>query len=369
MRILQVVPRFPPQLCGVGDQSWLLGETMFRDHGIVSRFLVSSPEWLPQPATDPQLVTALHRQSDSALDLQLAHESKDISGLLIHYSGYGYAKRGAPLWLARAARRFSKNHPGIPLHVMFHELSSRGSWRSSSFWNWPLQQWIVSRLTRLASGTVFTNREDYARQIRAWLPKQTTPVQTLPVFSNLGEPEQLPAWETREQAMAFFGWPIPSSIASQFFQRLRTTIITLGVKKLHVFRHPLPTGFELPIPVETHQVLPPDSISAILNTCRYAFSDYNPFYLGKSSLLATFAAHGLTTILHEGMGVLPDGIKVGQQVLSAADTISLQNVAKFQEVANQLQAWYRTHDRRKTATVYADAIRHGVSILSTKPSA
>lgn len=368
MRILQLVPSFSPQMCGVGDYASILGETLLRDHGVFSRFLVSSPEWLPGMKTDPQRITALHRQSDSALDQQLAHESRDSSGLLIHYSGYGYARRGAPLWLARTAGRFRRTHPNIPLHIMFHELSSLGNWRSSSFWNWPLQQWIVARLTLLASGTVFTNREDYARQIRGWQSKKVTPVQVLPVFSNLGEPEQLPSWETNEPAMAFFGWRIPDSKAPEFIQRLRSAINALGVKKLHVFRHPLPAGTELPIPVETHEVLPPDRVSALLSACRYAFSDYNPDFLGKSGLFAAFAAHGLTTILHQGVGSLPDGIKVGKQVLSVADPQTLQNAAGYPEVANHLQTWYRHHDRRTTASVYAEAIQNGVSSLSAGPT-
>lgn len=364
MHILQLVPRFSPQICGVGDQASILGETLLRDHGVSSRFLVSSSEWLPGPENDPERVAMLRRQSDSALDRQLAHETRGASGLLIHFSGYGYATRGAPLWLARAAGRFRRNHPDIPLHIMFHELSSLGNWRSSSFWNWPLQQWIIARLTRLASGTVFTNREEYARQIREWQPEPAEPVQVLPVFSNLGEPEQLSSWESRESAMAFFGWPISASRVPEFFERLQAAIAALGVKKLYVFRHPLPAGFELPIPVETHEVLPPERISALLGKCRYAFSDYNPQYLGKSSLLAAFAAHGLTTILHQGVGTLPDGLEVRQHVLSVADAQSLQDAHAYQDAANQLQAWYRAHDRRITASVHAAAIKKAVSRLT-----
>ena len=346
--ISQLVPRWSPQICGVGDYARRLGEALEQEEGWKSRYLVASRDWVgPAPNAAP-----LDRLHPRLLEGQLEEATRATQGLLIHYSGYGYANRGAPFWLIRALLRLRARGRQGPIAVMFHELSSLGSWRSSSFWNWPLQCWILEQLTRLAK-VVVTNREPYASQIRRWRVSESLPVEVLPVFSNFGEPADLPAPENREPAMAIFGWSLPAEQIEAFRGALTDSVAKLGAKKLIVLRQALSPEALPQIPTESFGPLPHHEVAAQLRLCRFAFLDYNPLFLGKSGLLASFAAHGLAVVLRHGAGQLPDGLTVGHHVLSAETLGQQPNGASPQTIAENLSEWYRGHNLAATARVYA----------------
>lgn len=346
--IAQLVPRWSPQICGVGDYARRLGEALEIDHGWKSRYLVASREWT---GSGPEAPVRLNRDNQRTREGQIAAMARETKGLLVHYSSYGYAKRGAPVWLIRTLLNLRRRGRMGPLGVMFHELSYCGSWRSSSFWNWPVQRWILKQLTRLAN-IVVTNREPYAAQIRLWQSQDSLPVQVLPVFSNFGEPSDLPSFEDREPAMAVFGWSLPAEQVRTFRRSLSDSVEKLGVTRLIVLRQALPPEALPRIPVESFGPLPHAEVAAQLRRCRFAFLDYNPQYLGKSGLLASFAAHGLAVVLRHGAGQLPDGLDVGRHVLSAETIGQLKNGATTQAIAEELNCWYRGHDLAATARAY-----------------
>lgn len=355
MKILQIIPRVPPPICGVADYSLNLARALRSQHGIETTFVPGTP-----PAPDVEkwgefgLVGATrHRSREFASQLM---ERPDAEGLILQYSAYGFAKRGTPLWLAMALLKLRKLRPFTPLVVMFHELGSRGtSWRSSSFWNWPIQQWIISRLYRTASAVV-TNRAAYAAELLRNNPGHLQKTSVLPVSSGFGEPASLRELSRRDNAMAFFGWPMPPAKWATLRPRLLRAIELSKASKLVVFRHPLPADFDPGIPTVTHGILPPGEISAALADCRFAFSDYDPAFLGKSSLFAAYCAHGLATFLHDGAGTLEDGIIVGQHVLGL-----FEPVCPCESVASNAHAWYNLHNISRMGEHFADLIKTKVS--------
>jgi len=237
---------------------------------------------------------------------------------------------------------------------MFHEVTARGSWRSSSFWNWPLQRWIVAELVKLSNGSIFTNLDVHSYHIRRIGKMNERTPAVLPVFSNLGE---MDGDRDREPSLAFFGWDMSPARGSELCDWLAAVIRSFGIRTLQVFRHPLPANCSVSIPVETHGVMEEKAVSAILGRCRYAFHDYIPHFLGKSGLFAAYAAHQLVTILRGGVGDLPGGLRVGHHVLSLADPSTFGDSASRDGVAAALRQWYRPHDRAATATQYATAIQ------------
>ncbi|MFZ4728709.1 MAG: glycosyltransferase family 1 protein, partial [Pseudanabaena sp.] len=74
-------------------------------------------------------------------------EGDRTSPVLLHYVGYGYAKRGCPVWLVDGIQRWKNLYPDRLLVTMFHELHASGTppW-TSSFWLSPLQKNLVTRL-------------------------------------------------------------------------------------------------------------------------------------------------------------------------------------------------------------------------------
>lgn len=351
MKILQIIPRVPPPICGVADYSLNLARALSSQHGIETTFVPGT-----LPATGDEKwgefdAVGVIRHDSRKFASQLIDRSES-EGLILHYSAYGFAKRGTPLWLALALLKLKKVRPAMPIVVMFHELGSRGTtWRSSSYWNWPVQQWIISRLYRTA-GAVVTNRAAYAAELLRNNPGHPEKTSVLPVSSGFGEPALLRELSQRDNAMAFFGWPMPPAKWASLRPRLLRAIELSKASKLIVFRHPLPGDFDPGIPTVTHGILPPQEVSTALADCRFAFSDYDPTYLGKSSLFAAYCAHGLVTFLHEGSGTLEDGIAVGQHVQGLFEPI-----CPFESVASNAHAWYNLHNISRMGEHFASLIK------------
>jgi hypothetical protein len=351
MRILQIIPRVPPPICGVADYSLNLARALGSQHGIETTFVSGAPpaHGIEKWGEFSLVGAARHRPGEFASQLLERPESE---GLILHYSAYGFAKRGTPLWLALALLKLKKVRPAIPIVVMFHELGSRGTtWRSSSFWNWPVQQWIIRRLYEVASAAV-TNRAAYAADLRRNSPDQLKSTSVLPVSSGFGEPAFLRPFSDRANFMAFFGWPMSAEKWKAVLPRLLRALDLSKASKLVVFRHPLPQDFDPGIPIVTHGILPPEEISAMLADCRFAFSDYDPAYLGKSSLFAAYCAHGLATFIHEGSGTLEDGIVVGQHVQGL-----FESTYPSESVASNAHTWYNMHNISRMGEHFANLIK------------
>src|SRR5437879_828476 len=145
MEILQIVPRLPPTISGVGDYSFLLAQELRRAHDIETRFIVSDPSW----EDSTERAENGNRKVESELDgfpvYRLQRRSADqllfvlsAAGMaptvLLHYVGYGYEKRGCPFWLVNGLEAWRKAQSSRRLVTMFHELFASGPpWRSS-FW-------------------------------------------------------------------------------------------------------------------------------------------------------------------------------------------------------------------------------------------
>ncbi len=351
MQIAQLVPRFLPAVCGVGDYARVLGDTLAQNHDIQSRYLVVSPQW----RKDPTLPYDTRPLSAENPDAALLDATRDCGALVVQYSGYGYHKRNTPVWLVRALTRLRRLRPDLIIHVMFHELTTRGGLSSSSFWNWPIQRWVIQRLCALSNTRLFTNTEPYVKDLTRWSDR---PVDLWPVYSNLEEPlpTQLPAWEQRRNTLAFFSWDMPRHFRQTIPGILRDAVRKLQVESVTVFRHPLPPDCDLPVPVIKHGVLPSTQVSSLLADCRYVLSVAPTHCPGKSGLLGAYAAHQIAVLLPGGSGDLPDGLTIDHNLFSLETLRERPSDQVSQELARQLQLWYQPHNRARTAQAFADVL-------------
>ena len=118
--------------------------------------------------------------------------------LLVHYSGYGYSRRGAPLWLLR---ELESRRPSLhTLGIWFHEVHASGPPWSSAFWLSPAQRHIARRLAELSDFWI-ANLGLSAE----WLTQGAgyRPHAVLPVCSNVGEEPELRA--ERSPAIVILG--------------------------------------------------------------------------------------------------------------------------------------------------------------------
>ena len=160
---------------------------------------------------------ALVLDSTTPNDLFRGLRELEAETVLLHYSGYGYAPRGAPFWLVERLERWKKLRAHHRLIVMFHETWASGLPWQSSFWLSPLQRWCVARIARLADAVV-TNTSYYRSRLELLL-RPGTSIQVQPIFSNIGEPDAVPAFAERESVCVLFGRGITRRRTNERFRR------------------------------------------------------------------------------------------------------------------------------------------------------
>lgn len=331
--------RFAPQNCGIGEQTQFLLGQLREWQGIKGGVLVASPLWEPEKA--PTLPRS-QRWSGSA--------PQGTKVLMLQYSGYGYAKRGAPVGLPLQIRRMRRERPEIRLVTMFHELFAYGPPTSSSFWLSPVQRWVALSLAKL-SDQVITNRAGSARWLENRIPAHRGRIHASPVFSNLGEAPDAPPPSQREAHLVFFGYQ--AELWDAGFTGLRRVVEALKPARVTI----LGRSAEIPaevfggIPVTRTGFLGAEEVSTILRTARWGLVAYNPEYIGKSSLLAAFLAHGVVPLLVNGHLPLSEGLERGVHLLAVNDLGS--TTPDLDAISAAGQQWYRPHNRENTAAAFA----------------
>lgn len=356
IRVLQILPRVPPAVCGIGDYAWGIARKLRVEHGIHSSFLAAGTTWT-QPVGETEFpVFRLPELSARALVEFVEARKDEFQAVVLHMSPYGYQKRAVPFWLASGWRQLSQK-PGCPrLITMFHELYASGSMRSSAFWLQPLQKWALRTVARASDG-LRTNRQGYADWLQGISGLKTAQVEVMPVFSNFGELNQLVPLKNRPDGMIMFasgihgGADVSSSLktAALLARRFELSVLHVigGVRP----QAELIEGVRLKF--QAH--LPGAEASELLAGCRMAYSAYNPEFLAKSTFFASFAAHGLPVITLGKQPVLPDGLRDGVNVLHASSCGANGALAPeiLQEIAGNLHVWYCKHSLTENASSYA----------------
>lgn len=357
MRVLQIVPRLPPLVDGLGDYAAELGAALADGHGFVVDHLVTDPAWRPDGAL--RRAQALTARSAEALTAHL--EAASAAGplvVLLHYVGYAYQARGCPRWLVDGLTAWRRQPtPGLRrLVVMFHELYAFGPPWSSAFWLSWYQRHLTARLARLADG-LLTNSERYAR----WLARVRPEVRDAvwPVLSNIGELDQLPARDGRERALVVFGRAVNRAMIYRDNRaQLAALCAALRIDRLHDVG-PRVTADALPgiagVEVIAHGALPKRDASALLARCTAGFINNGDGALGKSGIFAAFCSHGVAPVACKRYPD-EDGLVEGVHYLALRDGIDEPTVAR---VASAAHAWYGGHGRRALAAGVARLLLGG----------
>ena len=158
--ILQIVPRRTSGPDGIGDYAVRVADGLARHHGIGSVFVCGTPPGEYPPAEDdwPKINVAA-RTAQALIDaLNVFEKQHAFDATILHVGGYGYAKRGVPLWLLDGMRQWRRRSPDARLVGIFHELHASGKPWNSSFWLGPLQKHVARQLWNLADCGLTTNK-------------------------------------------------------------------------------------------------------------------------------------------------------------------------------------------------------------------
>jgi hypothetical protein len=350
MEIIQIVPSFPPAVSGVGDYALLLADELRRAHNLHTRFIVGDSDWAGASEANGFSVTGMKTRSGGSLGRILNEQAGAGVPVLLHYVGYGYEKRGCPLWLAQGIEEWRRAPGRGPLVTMFHELYGFGPpWRSS-FWTSPLQRWLTTRLAGLSDSCV-TNLRRFARYLESRLARR---VNVFPVFSNVGEfyRREIPR---RNEMVIFGGAGSRESAYAVSNGALIKICQTLNINRIHDIGPHLSTRFKLPIKIEWRGPLPAAEVSEIMRNAQFGFFNYPIPFLGKSGIFAAYASHGLAPItIDENGGLNEDLLRLNSHFLTCGVLASDTDMASG--VGERVRAWYAEHCLAVQAQKYASLL-------------
>ena len=357
--LLQIVPYLPPTISGVGDNATCLARELQARHGVRSRFVVGDPAWTPPPdgPAFPTEVVAARRAADL---LRLLPPDDDPTPILLHYVPYGYAARGCPFWLVEALRHLRRLRRPRHKHriiTIFHELSADAEpiWKSA-FWLAPIQRRLGRQIGRLSDVRRMTTTL-VANQMRAMLRSDDDTVETVPVFSNLGEgnPPLPPAQRARR--MVVFG---TRTWREETYTRHRDTLLAacrrLEIDQILDVGAPLPSPpTDLPIPFSAHGLLRVEDAPTVFGESLAGFFTYPVAWLGKSSIFSAYLGWGLVPVTIPGNDAASlDGLRSGVHYLPGGEGNPLD------EVFRASQAWYHQHRLR----IHADGVYRAMTVTA-----
>ena len=357
-RIISIVPRLPPAVDGLGDYGLNLARQLRQDFGLVTDFIVGDPTWVGEASVEGFAVKQVARQSSAALLDLLPNESHSHATVFLHYVGYGYAKRGCPVWLVEGLERWRRAASNRRLVTMFHELYANGPIWTSAFWTSSLQRNLATRLAFL-SDHCFTSKQGYAEILYRLSQGKHAKIPALPVFSNVGEPDYVPPFVERSRRLVVFGSRGPRSrVYERSRLALERTCRELEIEEIVDIGPSL--GFEIePIngtSVTCLGVKTTQEISSLLSSSVAGFFDYPTEFLAKSTIFAAYCAHRVIPVgvFYEGKNV--DGLEAGKHYWLGDRHQGSMSLSVGQVVADNAYAWYQNHNLSTNARAFATCL-------------
>jgi hypothetical protein len=326
------------------------------DFSIDTQFIVGDPTWLASPSINGFGIGHIKSRSASAVFSSLPASCDVSSVVLLHYVGYGYAKRGCPLWLVDGLERWLSGGRERKLIVMFHEVYASGPCWTSSFWLSALQRNLAARLVHLSS-QIITSRAGYADILRRLDTGKYREIPVLPVFSNIGEPDQtpLPLKRRRRRLIVFGNRGHRLLVFKKSLAPLRQTCRALGIEEVFdigAFVEHDVTHVDN-VPVIRTGVQPAHGISALLSEAIVGFFDYPTDYLSKSTIFAAYCAHRLLPVGVYRSERRADGLLDNRHFWLADRYDGEWSLVAAQAVADNAYNWYQDHNLSTQAEVFA----------------
>ena len=295
-------------------------------------------------AIGPNGVGLVHLSKVNATDWKVG----PTDAVVLQMSGYGFDKRGAPLWLLNELENRRKQI--MTLGVFFHELYAFGPPWSSAFWLSPVQRHIARRLAEM-SDFWMTNREGSAQWIEGFAGDK--PHAVLPVFSNVGELNALPHVRPRK-VIVFGGAGLRQATYQAAGDKLFAWAKSASLK-IHDIGPPLADrqladrlGAE---GVALHGRLDEIEISRIMKDAMLGLLAYPVEYVAKSGVFAAYCAHGVCPVLMSESYVQADGLVAECHYLPGFAGRSI-SIADATAVGQSAYEWYQPHRLHR----HADAI-------------
>jgi hypothetical protein len=355
--VTSIVPRLPPAIDGVGDYALNLARQLRKDFNIQTHFIVGDTTSTSSAEIEGFSVSQVSDRSPDALVNLLSSDRS--SPILLHYVGYGYGQRGCPVWLVDGLQRWKSLFPKRSLVTMFHEIAASGPIWTSAFWLSSLQRNLAARLAQMSDRCI-TSKQLYADIITRISQGKHNQVPFLPVFSSIGEPDKVPPLLERRQRLVVFG-----GVANRArVYRESQAILEYVCQRLNIqeiWDVGTPTGVNLSsitkVPILEIGQQSAGKVSNILADSIAGFSDYNPDFLAKSTIFASYCAHRLLPINTKASALVVDGIEPGKHYwVPNPQGNELVNDVDMQAIADNAYSWYQNHNLSVQGSVFASSL-------------
>jgi hypothetical protein len=333
--LLQIVPKFPGGLDGVGDYAWNLAHSLHQRARVESIFAAREEP----PATPPPPFNHLRLPDDLS--------GSNYDAAILHYVNYGFDPGGLPRWLPQVLCDVRKKISGKYL-VIFHELFASGPpWRRA-FWSQGEQKKIASEIANAADECVVSNPVS-AGQLRQLCPSRPIAVQPTP--STLGEPEiDLAALKTRDphRWVICGGTALLERSLRSFVGRINRVPVSARPRELFLLggiRNARIPPFAARLADLKTTYLPEIAAaeaSRILSVCSYGWIDYfgdRSAAILKSSSFAALCAHAVVPVF-PGRG---QRLAVSEDPLPPVLGPDLLQAHERAEIAERIYRWYHRH--------------------------
>jgi len=202
--ILQIVSGFKPNVDGMGDFARVLGDELWQQNKLRSHFLVYRTSQAPFDANEilPNSLSYSAEASPSACLKEIARlrSQNSFDCALLHYGSYAYSRNGESAPFVLAIEELAKD---MKVLVFFHETYASGMPWKRAFWTRSQQRRGVGKLLHL-SAAAFTSSTKFMQQLQD-LNTTGRSVTKIPIFSNIGEPDDLRTLDQRSRQIVIFG--------------------------------------------------------------------------------------------------------------------------------------------------------------------
>jgi hypothetical protein len=347
--LLQIVPRVPGGLDGVGDYALTIAKKLRHQFGYETIFASKRVE--REPGSTSPSVAGFDVLS---LDRLLDEPEQKYEHVLLHYVNYGFQKRGVPFRLLSILHQLRRQHHG-KLVTIFHELYASGPpWRSA-FWLQPLQIHLAKSVGRLSDACIVSS-DNFRSELKRMVPEAH--VELHPVPSGLGEPSLSPNQITdrNPRRWAIIGGTglVERSLRSfrQLLPRIPDSIVPRKLLVLGGVDNPATRSLlgDLAVESDYRPRIAAADASEILNTCSFAWFNYfhrpdvETSVILKSSAFAAACAHGVIPVFpHRGSAISLDSDRLPGPFFVEPNRCEIPDARTRPEIAADIYAWYQRH--------------------------
>ena len=361
MQIISIVPSLAPEVNGVGDYGLSLAHRLHQEYGINTRFIIGDPHWRHSSSVDGFEVNWVDRRSPEVLHKLLADCGSQSAAVLVHYVGHGYARGGIPFWLIQGLARWKLQYPSLHLLTMFHEIYTVDPVWNPRFWLSPFQKQLITDLVEMSDRCI-TNVSAYAKILSDFSHGKHPSIPILPVFSSVGEPQNILPLELRKRRLVIFGQSHSKiSVYRDAIPALQKICQVLKIQEiLDIGPSSGINNFSIgQLPVVEAGTLSALEISDILQNSIAGFLNYDPACLTKSSIFAAYCAHGIVPINYQDKHLRAD-LQDNKHYLTSSffTDNSLLGDREMQEIALNAYNWYQSHKLLVQANLFASYLNH-----------